>query len=181
MKYKGFVIVPVIWWQALIRMQATGSTLWVALLLLDKARRTPYPLVKLSNVAAKAVGVSRSSKARAISQLRKAGLIIVQDRPRRSPIVKVMFLKDWTTTRCSTSGYAGPFYLILNYRSLLAPIRISLCLINCTAVVTVAVVARPCQKQPALSSPRTSRCYRQLAVLLLHLCSRNTTRIGPRT
>ena len=26
MKYKGFVIVPVIWWQALIRMQATGST-----------------------------------------------------------------------------------------------------------------------------------------------------------
>ena len=94
MKYKGFVIVPVIWWQALIRMQATGTTLWVALLLLDKARRTPYPLVKLSNVAAKAVGVSRSSKARAISQLRKAGLIIVQDRPRRSPIVKVMFLKD---------------------------------------------------------------------------------------
>ena len=94
MKYKGFVIVPVIWWQALIRMQATGSTLWVALLLLDKARRAPYPLVKLSNVAAKAVGVSRSSKARAISELRKAGLIIVQDRPRRSPIVKVMFLKD---------------------------------------------------------------------------------------
>ena len=94
MKYKGFIIVPVIWWQALIQMQATGSTLWVALLLLDKARRAPYPLVKLSNVAVKAVGVSRSSKARAISQLRKAGLIIVQDRPRRSPIVKVMFLKD---------------------------------------------------------------------------------------
>ena len=70
MKYKGFVIVPVIWWQALIRMQATGSTLWVALLLFDKARRAPYPLVKLSNVAAKAVGISRS------------------------PIVKVMFLKD---------------------------------------------------------------------------------------
>jgi hypothetical protein len=44
MKFKGFVIVPVIWWRELIRMRATGSTLWVALLLLDKARRAPYPL-----------------------------------------------------------------------------------------------------------------------------------------
>ena len=94
MKFKGFVIVPVIWWRELIRMRATGSTLWVALLLLDKARRAPYPLVRLTNVAAKAVGISRSSKTRAINRLRKAGLIIVQDRPRRSPIIKVMFLED---------------------------------------------------------------------------------------
>ena len=61
---QGVVIVPVIWWHALIRMQATGTTLWVALLLLDKARRAPYPLVKLSNGAAKPAGQPFQQSAR---------------------------------------------------------------------------------------------------------------------
>jgi hypothetical protein len=92
MKYKGFVIVPVMWWQVLVQMQTGDSTWRVALLILDKARRAPYPLVKLTNAAVKAVGVSATSKKRAIRQLRKAGLIIVQDRPYRAPIIKAMFI-----------------------------------------------------------------------------------------
>jgi hypothetical protein len=91
MKYKGFIIVPVMWWRALTQMQTGDSTWRVALLILDKARRAPYPLVKLTNAAAAAVGVSATSKRRAIGQLRKAGLIIVQDRPHKSPIIKAMF------------------------------------------------------------------------------------------
>ena len=70
-----------------MRKQASGNTLRVALLLLDKARRTPYRWPSSATWEVKLVGVSRSSKGRGISQLRKAGLIIVQNRPNRSPIV----------------------------------------------------------------------------------------------
>jgi hypothetical protein len=92
MKYKGFVIVPVMWWRVLGGMKTRDYTWRIALLILDQARRAPYPLVKITNLAAGKAGVSRSSKARAIQQLRKAGLILVQDRPRKSPIIKAMFV-----------------------------------------------------------------------------------------
>lgn len=47
--------------------------------------------VKLTNVALRKLGVSRKGKQSALQQLRKAGLIEVEERPRKSPIVKVRF------------------------------------------------------------------------------------------
>ena len=94
MKYKGFVIVPVIWWHAPIRMQATGTTLWVALLLLDKARRTPYPLVNSATWQPKPSGSAVPAKRAPSVSCEKRGSSLCRTGHVGRPIVKVMFLKD---------------------------------------------------------------------------------------
>jgi hypothetical protein len=50
--------------------------------------------VKLTNVALASNGVDRKGKKTALSQLRKAGLIAVEERGSRSPIVTVRFLAE---------------------------------------------------------------------------------------
>jgi hypothetical protein len=47
--------------------------------------------VTLSTAALRKLGVHRDGKRSALGQLRKAGLIEVEERPRKSPIVKVRF------------------------------------------------------------------------------------------
>jgi hypothetical protein len=69
--------------------RASGCAYRVALYLLDRAcwsRR-----VNLSTATMRKLGVSRNGKRRALQQLRRCGLIAVEERPSKSPIVTVRF------------------------------------------------------------------------------------------
>ena len=88
---RGFVLVPAMWINELLRIRATGTTWRVAVLLLRQVRQSVGHRVKLTNTAAATAGVGRMGKKRALDQLREAGLIIVEDRDRKSPLVKVMW------------------------------------------------------------------------------------------
>jgi hypothetical protein len=84
-----FVKVPDLWREQLRIIRAHGSTYRVALHLLHEAWRTGNRVVKLTNVALAEVGVGRRGKAIAIRELRKTGLIAVEQRPNRNPIVTI--------------------------------------------------------------------------------------------
>jgi hypothetical protein len=86
-----FVQVPELWREQLCRIRAHGATYRVALHLLHEVWWTKNNIVKLTNVALAKVGVGREGKATALRELRKAGLIAVEQRPRRNPIVTVRF------------------------------------------------------------------------------------------
>jgi hypothetical protein len=89
-----FVKVPELWREQLCKVRAHGSTYRVALHLLHESWRTGNEAIKLTNVALAKVGVGREGKAIALKELRRAGLVAVEQRPRRSPIVTVRF-GDW--------------------------------------------------------------------------------------
>jgi hypothetical protein len=59
----------------------------VALYLLDRASFTNQFV--LSTSALRKLGVSRNGKRRALQQLRQAGLIAIQERPDKNPLVTV--------------------------------------------------------------------------------------------
>jgi hypothetical protein len=83
-----FVMVPWDWLDKLIGCR--GQTLRVAFVILYlnwKARGTP---IKLSNSMLLMDGVSRRSKWRALEHLEQVGLISVERRVRKSPIVTVL-------------------------------------------------------------------------------------------
>jgi hypothetical protein len=82
-----FVKFPRIWQVCLAERRADGSTYRVALYLLDRASFSE--LVPLGNAAVKRQGVSQRSKWRALRELRQAGLIAVEARQGRPPLVKV--------------------------------------------------------------------------------------------
>jgi hypothetical protein len=87
---RKFVKFPRMWQVRLAETRAEGSTYRVALFLLDQAsfsRRVP-----LSTSRMRKFGVSRNGKRGALQQLRRAGLIAVEERPRKSPIVTVRFV-----------------------------------------------------------------------------------------
>jgi hypothetical protein len=75
------------WRACLAEMKADGSTYRVALYLLDQA--TWSEDVPLGNRVLEKHGVGRAGKWRALQRLRAAGLIAVQIRPGRPPLVKV--------------------------------------------------------------------------------------------
>ena len=54
--------------------------------------RTGGRPIVLSNAALKEMGVARRSKWNALAELEKYGMVLVQRRPRKSPIVTVRFL-----------------------------------------------------------------------------------------
>ena len=85
-KSRGFVMVPNLWRLRLREVNADGTTYHVAMVILDLSRWSER--VVLSNVAA---GIDRHAKYRAIEQLQKAGLILVEGSGGRSPRVKVLF------------------------------------------------------------------------------------------
>jgi hypothetical protein len=93
-KQRFFIKFPCIWQEQLAAIQASASTYRVALHLLDKARRSAVrPLsVTLANTGLRAAGVGRRGKAVALRELCKAGLIGVEQRPSRSPVVTLRFL-----------------------------------------------------------------------------------------
>ena len=69
--------------------RASACAYRVALYLLDRACWSRQ--VKLSTAAMRKLGVSRNGKRRALQQLRRSGLIAVEERPSKSPIVTVRF------------------------------------------------------------------------------------------
>jgi hypothetical protein len=85
----GFTKFPNTWRFSLARVRADGCAYRVAFYLLDQGRWRER--VTLSTAALQKLGVSRKGKRSALQQLRKAGLIEVEERPRKSPIVKVRF------------------------------------------------------------------------------------------
>jgi hypothetical protein len=89
----NFVQVPNLWIEQLCAIRAHGSTYRVAMHLLHEAWRTKTRVVKLTNVALAKIGVGREGKAIALRELRKAGLISVEQRPNRNPVVTVRFSK----------------------------------------------------------------------------------------
>lgn len=86
-----FTMVPELWREQLSGIDAHGSTYAVALHLLHEAWRTDNRVVKLTNIALAKIGVSRRSKPRVLAQLRKAGLIAVEQRPGSNPLVTIRF------------------------------------------------------------------------------------------
>ena len=86
MSYK-FIKFPKMWQACLAEKRANGSTYRVALYLLVRAAFSEQ--VPLGNAALKRQGVGQRSKWRALQQLRQAGLIAVENRQGRLPLVKV--------------------------------------------------------------------------------------------
>jgi hypothetical protein len=85
-----FVKVPLLWATELARIGASGSTYAVALELLYEARWGKY--VKLTTARMEKRGVSRHSKWRALNALSRTGLVHVEERKNKNPIVTVRFL-----------------------------------------------------------------------------------------
>jgi hypothetical protein len=84
-----FVKIPRIWIEVLGTIpKATAATYRVAFHLIEKAWPRTDRRVKLTN----AIGVCRPAKYKAIADLRKAGLIAVEERGRKSPIITVRHL-----------------------------------------------------------------------------------------
>jgi hypothetical protein len=83
-----FIRVPFNWWELL--KNAPGQTYRVALYLLYlhwKGRGQP---IKLANGMLQIDGISRYSKWRALRELETLGLISLECRPKRSPVVRVV-------------------------------------------------------------------------------------------
>jgi hypothetical protein len=87
---RKFVKFPRMWQVQLAQVRADGCAYRVALYLLDKASWGRQ--VTLGNSTMRKLGVSRNGKRNALSQLREAGLIAVEERPRKSPIITVRFV-----------------------------------------------------------------------------------------
>jgi hypothetical protein len=83
---KHFIMVPMTWRERLDG--ATGNTILVAFDLLYLAWRDGEGgPVKLGNGMLQHDGISRQSKWRALNELERRGLIVVERRPNRSPLV----------------------------------------------------------------------------------------------
>jgi hypothetical protein len=82
-----FVRVPWMWMEKLIGCR--GQTLRVAFVVLYLDWKAKGQPVKLANGMPQMAGVSRRAKWRALADLEKLGLISVERRARKSPIVQV--------------------------------------------------------------------------------------------
>jgi hypothetical protein len=85
-----FTKFPKMWREQLAGIRATGCTYRVALYLLDRASFSNE--VVLSTSAMRRLGVSRNGKRGALEQLRRTGLIAVEERPDKNPIVTVRWV-----------------------------------------------------------------------------------------
>jgi hypothetical protein len=91
---KKFVKFPEMWRVQLAGIRANGCAYRMALHLLERAHwMSPgNRQVTLSTTSMRKLGVNRQGKRSALQQLRKAGLIAVEERPKKSPIVTVRFV-----------------------------------------------------------------------------------------
>jgi hypothetical protein len=87
-----FIMVPMEWFKAL-EASRSGRTYQVALRLLYLRWRDGGP-VKLGNRALKSLGVSRQSKWRALAQLQRLGLVRIECRSNKSPLVHLLRLSQ---------------------------------------------------------------------------------------
>ena len=86
-----FVMFPMTWFDRL--KGATGQTHRVALYLLHLSWKEKGAPIKLANGMLERDGVSRFGKWRALADLEQRGLIAVERRPRRSPVVRLNMLQ----------------------------------------------------------------------------------------
>jgi hypothetical protein len=89
-----FIMFPVEWQFQLARVDADKCTYRVALYLLHESWRSKNKYVKLANVGLKRLGVGREGKGHALEQLEEAGLVSVERKDRKSPVVTVKFI-NW--------------------------------------------------------------------------------------
>ena len=85
---RHFVQVPFAWIEAL--SGATGQTCLLALHLLYLHWKGNGEPIKLANAMLEMDGIDRKAKSRGLSELERRGLITVERRPRKSPIVKLL-------------------------------------------------------------------------------------------
>jgi hypothetical protein len=95
---QNFILVPMVWWERLARC-GSAHAYHVALFLLHLHWRKNYdPLTrrfsdhpfKLPNGMLEYDGVSRQSKWNVLGILEQRGLITIERRPRKSPIIRVL-------------------------------------------------------------------------------------------
>jgi hypothetical protein len=84
-----FIIVPMAWKDRLTGA-VHASTLKLALHLLHQYWKNDGEAIGLSNIALTSAGVSRGQKWRCLRELEKLGLVQVERRKRRSPLVRVI-------------------------------------------------------------------------------------------
>jgi hypothetical protein len=84
-----FVKVPWTWVEQLVKARHVASYR-VALHLLYQRWKTDSQVVQLSNGVLVHEGVARRAKWRALRELEKLGLISIERRPRRSPIITLL-------------------------------------------------------------------------------------------
>jgi hypothetical protein len=84
-----FTKFPRLWRVRMAEARATGCAYRVAFYLLDRACWSRQ--VTLSTATMRKLGVSRNGKRSALQQLRRSGLIAVEEHPNKSPIVTVRF------------------------------------------------------------------------------------------
>ena len=93
---KRFTKVPGLWEETLAKARASGATYAVAIVLLYEAWRVVSgghePVVKLTNVMLAGRRVGRKGKKAALAKLRELGLVAVEERGRKSPLVTVRHL-----------------------------------------------------------------------------------------
>ena len=82
---RHFISVPMAWFERLIG--ASGQTYRIALCLLYLDWRGSGEPIQLANGLLQIDGVSRQSKWRALADLEHRGLITIERRPRRSPMI----------------------------------------------------------------------------------------------
>jgi hypothetical protein len=85
-----FTKFPKMWAQQLAVIHANGCAYRVALYLLGRASFNKQ--VILSTSAMRRLGVSRNGKRAALNQLRRVGLIAVEERQDKNPIVTVRWV-----------------------------------------------------------------------------------------
>ena len=92
---KRFTQIPGVWEELLGKKHASGSTYAVAIVLLYEAWRLANrgykPIVKLTDVMLKRVHVRRRGKRNALRKLEQLGLVAVEWRANRNPLVTVCF------------------------------------------------------------------------------------------
>jgi hypothetical protein len=87
-QHGGFTKFPDSWANRL--RSARGVTYRAALFILRQYWKTNGQPVRLSNTGMASEGVGRHSKWRALQELERAGLIRVEKRPRKSPIITIL-------------------------------------------------------------------------------------------
>lgn len=88
-RQQQFIQLPLSWVDRL-KTAHRAATLKIAHHLLFQCWKSNSWTISLSNIASAAAGVSRREKWRALAELEQLGLIRVERRPRRSPVIEIL-------------------------------------------------------------------------------------------
>ena len=86
---RQYILFPWSWLDAL-KATGRGATWRLALFILYEHWRNGGRKIKLTNIMAAEVGVSSDAKGRALEDLEQAGLIEVERRPDKSPLITLL-------------------------------------------------------------------------------------------